>query len=776
MAGGAAVAVALGMAPVQALADDYGDQATTLPEVMIQARRITESQQHTPVAVTSLDTAVLRLDTVTQVADLQNNVPNFEVAPSQFGGDAAPVYTIRGFSPATDLTDPAVVGYFDGVAVDSRNYGYSMYDLDSVQVLKGPQGTLFGRNSTGGAVLFQPTRPGSAYGGYLDFRAGSLNDREFIGAVDLPVSSQLKIRIAGEREQRDGSLKSVTGGFAYNNRDHGSIRFEADWKPNDLFDNYLQATTYSVREINNVPILQHVGGCFSPFPFTGAGQCYFEFPATFFLGTTDIQAEAAAQQGLGRDHTINATPAPFHVQYNGVTDTMQFHLGEFFIRNIFHADSANYLIGTDFDGSNAPIVGEQDSQHNRYYTDEFQFIGKSLDNRLDWIVGFYYADLEQHQSQFFQQLDFPGNPLGEVFVNDTLPQKSQAIYAHVNMDLGKWVQGLSLSGGYRYTWDRKSFTDQRLAPGLMGPPYFLPSPCAFPIFALPFNPATCSRHLSAKWQDDTWDVSLNWQANPTTLVYVAARKGYEAGGFNFIADNPAFVTYQPEEVRDVEVGLKADWNLGPIPARTNLALYTADYTDIQISTIDFSGPIPQVLIENTDLLGRSNRATMSGGELEVTLLPTPDLSLGGFFGYAQGKYDQFIALGGLGPVDLKGQNISGIIPVTAGLRLTWSPVLPGNWGRPTFGAVVYHQNTQTTNSISANTLGQQGFTDVDLRLDWRGIGGSPVDLAVYGKNVGNERHITFGNDLSGLADVRAVEYSPATSWGLELRYHFGAGR
>src|SRR6516164_207061 len=111
MAGAAAAAVALGIAPVKVMAADAAaDGSTQLPEVLVQARRITENQQHTPIASTVLDDKVLRLDTVTEVTELQKSVPNFEIAPSQFGGDAAPVYTIRGFTPAGDLTDPAVVG------------------------------------------------------------------------------------------------------------------------------------------------------------------------------------------------------------------------------------------------------------------------------------------------------------------------------------------------------------------------------------------------------------------------------------------------------------------------------------------------------------------------------------------------------------------------------------------------------------------------------------------------------------------------------------------
>ena len=158
------------------------NQPTTLPEVIVQARRVDENQEHVPVAVTTLSTQALRDDTVTKVADLAKSVPSFEVDPGSLGGAADPVFTVRGLSGAL-VADPSVVAYFDQVASDPRNFAYSMYDLESVQVLKGPQGTLFGKNSTGGAVTIAPIRPNFNYGGYVDVRYGNYHDREVTAAV-----------------------------------------------------------------------------------------------------------------------------------------------------------------------------------------------------------------------------------------------------------------------------------------------------------------------------------------------------------------------------------------------------------------------------------------------------------------------------------------------------------------------------------------------------------------------------------------------------------------
>ncbi len=775
----AAAAVTIFLAPVAAFAADApaDSNVTVLPEVLVQARRVTENQQKTPVAVTTVSKDVLRITTVTEVNDIQKLVPSFEIKPNDLGGAAEPTFTIRGLQTSL-LTDPSVVTYVDGVVQDPRNFAYSFYDLESVQVLKGPQGTLFGKNSTGGAFLIHPTRPGMDFGGYLDLRYGNLDDREVVGAVNLPVNDQLQFRLAGEWEMRDGTLTSTTGNFKYDNRNHGSIRGEMMWKPSEFFDNYAQATYYRVREMAATPIVSHVGACpvppAPPFP-QGAGQCYFEFPVTFGLGTVDIGQEAAQQAALGKNSTVNATPTPFDVDYAGITDVAQIHPGYgLTIRNIAHADSAKYDLASDLDGTNAPIVGQSDMENNHFYSDELQVLGTGFGKRLNWIVGGYWSDLRSRQDDEFQQLNFPGNPIGDIFVHDNAPAKTTAIFAQGTWDFSEWVHGLSLTGGYRYTWDSKSFTDQRLAPGLVP---VIGTDCALLFYGIPADPTTCTRNQSAKWSDDNYNVSLNWQATDNLLLYVATRKGYKAGGFNFTSSTLAFVSYAPEELKDVEFGLKADWRIGDMPVRTNFAIYQGKYDNIQAQFPVFTGPIPQLLILNKDpFTGLANKATMSGFELEVTAIPMHGVTVNAYYGYAKGKYDQFVDESNpVMPIDLKGQSIAGITPTTEGASITWSPDTPDSWGRPVFGAFLYHQGQQSSNGASGASLGEASFTNLDLRLDWRHVGGGPVDLAVYGKNVTDNRHLTQGTDLTGLIDLQSVEYAEPATYGIEIRYHFGAG-
>jgi len=738
------------------------DQATTLPEVIVQARRVDENQEHVPVAVTTLSTQALRNNTVTKVQDLAKSVPSFEVDPGSLGGDGDPVFTIRGLSGAL-VADPAVVAYFDEVASDPRNFAYSMYDLSSVQVLKGPQGTLFGKNSTGGAVTIAPVRPSfSGYGGYVDFRYGNYNDREVSAAVNLPlVKDMVAMRVAGDFEDRDGTLTSVTGGGQYNTRDHGSVRFELVVTPGNEFENYLQATAYDVHENGNMAVLTGIyTGCPPVLTVPTVETCAYQPPDNATFGTPNIQQFLKAQQGLGLNQTESNFDAPFNVQYDGVTDIMTGRVGPFTFKNIAHIDYARYDIGYDLSGTGLEILDEQDHQSNHNYSDELHFIGAAFDHWLTWIVGAYYDQYQQAEHEGFDFVNFSANPFSPQNITLSQPQESEAVFAQTTTDFSHLIEGLSLTTGYRYTWDDRTIIQQRLQKGACG------------LTGFPgLNTATCTEHLETHFSNYNYDISLNYQVTKSTLVYIATRRGYKSGGFNFASTQAQYIEYAPETINDWEVGLKSDWRVLGTPVRTNLAGYRGLYDDIQNQFI-FTPPgglgIPAALIINQDpTTGAKNKAIIEGGEGEVTFVPLRDLTVNGYYGYAKGYYTQFIING----VSLAGQAINGIATDTFGLNLQYHPHFDGLTGPMTFSANLYSRSKESANSQNASLLG--AYTNLDLRMDWHNVMGGPIDAALYGSNVTNDRHVIVDNSLISAVGVESKAYADPTMYGIELRYHFG---
>jgi iron complex outermembrane receptor protein len=777
-----AMAAPAAAATPQAASSDNPGNPIELEAVVVQARRVNELQQQTPVAVTALSAERLRQDTIVAVQDLQRVAPSFEVGSTGLGGSAAPGITVRGLTGAI-LTDPAVVAYFDEAVTDSRDFAYSLYDLGSVQVLKGPQGTLFGKNSTGGALLLAPQRPTANFGGYIDARYGSYNDRELQGAINIPVNDQLQLRLAADYEKRDGTLESVTGGPRYDDRNHGSVRFEAEWRPTDLFENYFQFTDYVVRQINDLPQLRSLNTDCAAAPTDLLGElsakpyCAFEPPLTKAFHTGDLTQYFAQQQKLGLDKTVANGAAPFDVDYVSGTDIASIKLGDITLKNILHADLSRYHIGFDFDGTPASLLSQDDEQRNGFFSDEFQFVGTAFSKQLSWIVGGYYSDLELNEGDVFEEVNFPLNPINPLHVRQYEPQKSEAAFGQATYDFSQYVRGLSLTAGYRYTWDQRSFTQVRLEGpteaicglGTSTPSGFIPFPGT--------DAATCTERLSEKFSDDNYNLSLNWQATHDLLVYVATRKGYKAGGFNFTASESQFITYAPEELHDVEAGLKADWRIGAIPLRTNVAVFGAHYDNIQsqVTRVDpVSGNLESLIVNQDPGTGTPNKATLYGGELELTAMPTRNLRLTAFYGYTYGVYDQFIFAGSPLSLNLKGQPIDGIAPHTAGVGVTYTPEVPDDWGRPELSANLYYRAQQTTNA-SDLALPPGAFTTLDLRVDWRQVAGRPIDIAIYGNNVTNARYLDLGLDLRSEVGILATQYSEPGSYGLQLRYHFGAG-
>jgi iron complex outermembrane receptor protein len=746
------------------------DAVTTLPEVIVQARRIDENQEHVPVAVTTLNTQAMRNDTVTKVQDLAKSVPSFEVDPGSLGGDGDPVFTVRGLSGAL-VADPAVVAYFDEVASDPRNFAYSMYDLSSVQVLKGPQGTLFGKNSTGGAVTFAPTRPSfNGYGGYLDFRYGDYNDREVTAAVNLPlVKDMVAMRVAGDFEDRDGTLTSVTGGGQYNTRDHGSARFELVITPGNEFENYLQATAYNVHENGNMAILTGIDpNC----PADGVETCAYQPPDNTAFNTPNLQQFLKEQQALGINHTESNFDAPFNVQYDGVTDIMTGRVGPFTFKNIAHIDYARYDIGYDLSGTGLGILDEQDHQSNHNYSDELHFIGTAFDHWLSWIVGAYYDQYQQAEHEGFDFVNFSLNPFSPQTISLSQPQESEAVFAQTTTDFSHLINGLSLTTGYRYTWDDRTITQQRLQKGSV--PLSVPT-CGLTGFP-GLNTATCTEHLETHFSNYNYDVSLNYQATKNLLLYVSTSRGYKSGGFNFAATVPQYIEYAPEIVTNWELGLKADWRLFGMPMRTNIAAYRGDYDDIQYQ--DIITPkgfgIPAALVLNEDPFnGVKNKAVLEGGEAEVTIAPVRDLTVNGYYGYASGHYTQFDYSpdNGVTTINLAGQPLQGIATSTFGLNAQYRPEFTGLAGRMMFSANFYARSTESANEISPALL--YSYTNLDLRWDWRNAMGGPIDVALYGTNVTNNRHVIVDNSLISAVGVEAKAYADPTMYGIELRYHFG---
>lgn len=759
-----------------ALAQDQSTQtndAVQLDEVVVQARRANESQQDVPVAITAVTAAALERESVTSVTELQRLVPSMQITQAADGNRN---FTIRGsFSGFSN--DPSVITYIDEVPVNARAFVYDIFDLRSVQQLRGPQGTEFGRNSTGGAVLLFSQRPDlDGPSGYATGTLGNFNERRLEGAVNIPLSETLAFRLAAEVERRDGFIESVNGPkLDYDNRDNMSFRGSVLWQPTDQIQNLTYVNRYRVRE-RRYPnqMVSLAGPCTGP--TTPAPVCLYQPPFNTLLGVGNVREFFDQQQTLNSDQAVatadyndDADRTSIHNIFDYGGDRLSFH-------NVTSLSRTKVAFSRDFDGTPVDIIayGVEETTDS-FYSDSY-LSGKLINDRLEWRVGGLYS---QDDADFFQVYDvfhFPVSATNPKVTTAESQNKSTALYGRINYDFSDWVEGLSLTAGYRYTWDDRT-SDARV---FLGTPtqvcglQTLPVPPTGPVPLPNTDLATCTRSQSVDFSDDNYNITLNWKPTSDLLIYAATRKGYKTGGFNVFQTDPTLSQYEPEVVRDVEVGFKVDWRLGPVPLRTNVAYFDSNYTNVQSQVVlqNPSNGAVDILVLNKDIAtGVRSEASISGFEIEQSAALTSWLDVSVFYSDLDATYDQFrISANNL---NLAGQPVAGVIPTTFGASANLSVPLTSVADELQFSASYSRTGAAQSNAASAEV--GSGRETVNARISLRGLFrngafGDGLDLSIFAKNLGDKVFCSFNPVVAGALTATCSE--PRT-FGVELGVRFG---
>jgi iron complex outermembrane recepter protein len=817
---GALTLAAVTTAPVQAQEARPG--AAGLEEVIVTARKREESLQEVPVAVTAISSEQLREKNIQTAFDLPLHTPGLSVRGGS-GTRSSSEFFIRG-QGATFGSAAAVVTYFAeapaGVAAigglgDNGQY----FDLASVQVLKGPQGTLFGRSSTGGAVLYSPARPTDEFEASIQATAGNLDYQELTGHVSIPLlGEKLGVRIAGNSVRREGFTKSNTTGQELDDRHRDSLRLGLSIKPTEWLDNYTVFQDNRANENNSGVVLLKVNPAtplFNPAVggFVIAGTCARLFAATpgaipgcnterrARLNATHqgLLAEQARLDGEDEDE-VRRTGTGVVQELSGraqsLVNVTTIDAGEIPIvgdvsfKNIFSTNKS-YGVKTlrDLAGSPLPAAIVWTSNDIRgflpdyssdiakgkndwldYYTEEFQISG-TINDKHDWLVGLYYESNDR-------DLSFPaifstfGNVLQPTIetpqpVNGfTQDSKSlvKGYFTQFTLDLSDWLlEGLRFTGGYRWSMAFRSSTEVAALIDSSGN-----------LTQGPFL-----RHTELDDQAPSWNVSFDWQINDQLLTYLAHRRGFKPGGINIIDTTipGAKGTFTPETLDDIELGTKWDWTTGDVRGRSNVAVYGQRYSDIQRA---------EFIVTSTGSVSQqtNNIATAEiwGLELENTVQLSDRLQVSLNYAYIHPKYTKW-------PGDSNGPLVPGGVPLvesaypgtpehqgTVGLRYTM-PL--GELGDLT-GAAEYYRQTSVELSDTAlqdnhAVPEEPSYGNLNLRLDWNNIAGQPLDAALFVRNATDDVHKVAVNSLYTSAGFISALYSEPRTYGVELRYRLGAG-
>lgn len=761
LAGCAASAMA-SLAPAHAAepADDKSQSAAAeIAEVLVTARRREERAQDVPISITVLNGEALRERNIESAQELSAVVPSMNASTSTVRG--ATSYTIRG-QGATLGAGPGVVAYFAEVPLPQGNLGSVTqgggpglyYDLQNIQVLKGPQGTLFGRNTTGGAVLLEPQRPQDEFGGYLQTQFGNYNDREIEGAINTPLTSDLLLRVAGKYVTRDGFTRDVVTGQEYDDRNYGSARIGLLYKPNDSLENYLL--------LNGIFSHDH-GGSTVPIAINPTGRAVTLFPDGSYA------ANLAAQQARGpRDVSLSA-PVVDREHLYSITDTFRFAINDSLtLKNIANYTRFQYLSNQDADASPLAILdtitpGNQWNTDTDNLSDELQLQGQAQQGRVQWVAGAYV----EHDKPVGVQTQWTAQFLGSPLVSPTSAVQSQeyketrsshALFAQGTYDFGALetaLEGLKLTAGYRYTWDKKENTTDAALPQ---------QNFACTSFPGQFRP-NCTLAVTQRSQAPTWTAGLDYKLTTDALVYAKYSRGYKTGGSNPTSIDPSALTFRPEYVKDVEVGFKSDWNWDGVRAQFNVDVFHDDYSDIQrTGAVFFAGKTGSATIN-------AAQATIRGAEVEASLFPVESVQLLATYSYLDAKYDRFV----LGTTDLTNEPFAFTPRNKYNFTARYSLPLSNELGTLRASATYSHTDEWY---IGVTSIEQSawvpGYNLIDLRVGLDGIAGRPLDVTLFASNLANKNYQIGSSAYFYTLGYAQAVYGEPRMYGVQFNYRFGA--
>lgn len=796
--------------PVTAMAQDAGggtdpsDAQASLSddsasgEIIVTARRRAEDISRVPTSVTALGAEALEQRSISNQADLQLAVPGLIVRETQSNNNLN--YAIRGQTvDAFSGSSTAVVPYLNEVPFVAGGVA-SFFDLQSVQVLKGPQGTLFGRNATGGAVLSTTARPTNDFGGSVKLGYGNYDAVDVEGVANVPiVEDSVLFRAAFKITRRDGYIDNVYDGPVYGGNDNrrlgkvdrqafrGSLLLQGS----DALENLTMVQFERSRGNNSGTRLYSYNKCGDTGPDGSALSCAADF---LFGPQLDANigfpgawaAVLAAHPGynpggleavLDRQNNelgfwqVDAFAPSFHSGKDlAVTNSTTLELSDSMtLKNIFGYSYAKAIDSTEQSGTPYLIISNYDVNRpidadlrsygnevtNRSISNELQLQGTAFGEGLEYILGGYFQELKNHT--IFPQSYFdlgPVIPPASTTSNFKIKDRATAVFAHGTLDLGELagLSGLKFSAGGRYAWEKISLDHQ---PG--GTFFGLTTP-------------------DAKFDRASWNLGLEYQATPDLMAYAIARESWRAGGINGVAPPALSATltetdkFKPEVAQDFEVGLKYNGSVGGARSHFYLAAYTMTVENVQ-RTLFPTNPVNPAL-GSIAVTVNVPEARIRGVELDTGIEPTSWLSLGVSGAFTDSEFTKNTAT-------VFGNEIN-FGPVADTPRWTGSAfavaTLPvGAASDLRLRGDVYTQSSFYFSNAAASIIPNTklpGYTIANFRIDWDNIADSGLSMGAWVRNAFNEKYYVGGLAQGASLGLNSANVGRPRMYGVELSAKF----
>lgn len=744
----------------EAEADEFGT-------ITVTARRRDETLDKVPASVSAFSTEQLAARSISTESDLQRAVPGLTIRESLSSNQLN--YSLRGQSvDAYSSSSPGVLPYFNEFQVTTTS-ATSFIDLESVQVIKGPQGTLFGRNTTGGAVLYGTAKPTNDLSGFAKARIGNYDLREGELVLNLPlVTDRVLVRLAGSILRRDGFMYDDLNDIDLGRDSAQTGRISVLLRPSDRLENITMFQYNSTNGTNaGSPIFNVYPASVTAITYSplGLGPGW----PIYVAGNPGVDPA-----GLASFAAAQALRGPYRVSFNSdsehrgrskiLTNTTTFEASDdITLKNIVGYSYGRSADSTDVDGTPYAIYSNGlDELHDRQvfsakqWSEEFQVQGKALDSRLEYIVGGYLGYEKKYfyiPTSFFDLRPLvptvPGADKENVQIS-----KNQGLFVHGSYGIN---DQLKFTAGFRYTWEQ--VRANHLPRSLYGQLGFAPN------------------GIRETFSKPSWNVGLEYQANSDLLLYVTHRGSWRSGGFNTNSQlAPGSIAvggalFLPETTKDIEAGLKYNGSLGNTPLRFNVAAYNQWVDNIQRAVyVNITTPIP---LGPTALTANVPQAKITGIELEAEIRPVSWLTLGANFAYTDARFNKNI-------VTLFGVTTAfGPFPdtpkTTGSIFAQISVPLAGDMGEMSFRGDFYSQSKFFYSSVN-NTINPgsvlPGYSVANFRVNWNEISGSKVSAAFFVKNAFNKTYYTGGLALGSVLGLNTAIPGRPRMYGAEVSVNF----
>jgi iron complex outermembrane receptor protein len=708
-----------GATQVAAQGGEAATEQGRIDEIIVTAERRSASMQDVPISISAFSGDRLQQSGISDTLDLEMVTPGLSLS---IDGNLGHIF-IRGIG-ASSLqgpgSDPSAATYIDGVyQADFATSMVDFLDVERVEVLKGPQGTLYGRNSTGGAIKYISKRPGREFGGNLKAEVGDYNRVNLLASMDLPlIEDKLLMRAVVRKKKHDGYLQNIVDSSFDSHRDDViSGRFTLNYLPSDNVDVLLHATL--INDDGDVTAYRPFLG---PNPGASAGAQVIDDP-----------------HKVAADHGPSETPS----RIRAVDANVSWNLGWATLTSItaYHDYSFGPFI-QDIDGTELAIAhqarhaanGEEalDGIHgdSQTFTQEIT-LASAGQGKLDWTVGLFYFDGDTFQLSGldFAVVSFFG--LGRTS-NET---KAYAGFGDITYSL---TDKLRLNAGIRYsneTKERLSRTEHIFTTGQVISEYTI---------------------QEGSWSDWSPKVGLDYAITDDVMVYFSASKGFKSGAIgSTVAD--------PEHITAYEIGAKTMfWD---DRLRLNASAFKYDYKDLQVLTFDVEAAV--------SLINNAAKANIQGAEIAATALLSESFQMDIGLSFLDAEYDTFLRQDPADPsvvIDLKGNKLSQAPEFTANVGFSYNHQVNGV-GNLLARVDYYHSAKKYFNEFNDQGV-QDSYELLNARISFETQDGD-WNLSLFGKNLTDElvyQHTIISSFLFGDGLVAAV--APPRTYGVSVAYNF----